>query len=392
MSQLEYGPAHGDGELDRYGQIACEAFGIQPEFIPPYYDMVGRDNIRVAREQGEVVGGMALIAKSHFFGGKPVSAMGIALVATTANRRGGGIATTMLREMLREQRAAGRAISTLYPASVKLYRRSGYELAGIACEAELETAAIDVRDRALSVRPATDADTDAIRGIYRAWAVTHAGAIERGSFHWRRVCMFRGQKTRGYVAVRDGAIEGYAYLRDLPTAIVWVSDLVVQDIAYTTPAAARSLLTFIADHRTTRHVTRFRTGPSDPMLLLLGEIEYKISHKLPWMLRVLDVPAALAARGYPAGLNAELHLDVADDFLPEIAGRFVLRVAGGKGAVEAGGRGDMKIDIRALASLFSGYLAPTSLALAGGLTAPPAVLETAAAVFAGPMPWLRDEF
>lgn len=392
MNQLEYGPARGEAQLDAYGRIACEAFAIQPEFIPPYYDQVGRDNIRLVCERGEVVGGLALIRKGHYFGGRAAPAVGVALVATAAHRRGGGIATTLLREMLREQRAAGRAISTLYPASVKLYRRAGYELAGIACEAELETAAIDVRDRALPIRPATDADEPAIQAVYRTWAARQAGAIERGPFHWRRVHMFRGQKTRGYVAVRGDAVEGYAFLREVSTAVLWVSDLVIQDIAYATPAAARALLTFIADHRTTRRVLRFRTGPADPLLMMLGEAPYKLNHKLPWMLRLLDVPAALAARGYPKGLNAELHLDVRDDFLPEAGGRFVLRVVDGSATAEAGGRGDLMVDVRALAPLYTGYLAPAELAMIGGLTGPAAAIDTAAGIFAGPTPWLRDEF
>ena len=61
-------------------------------------------------------------------------------------------------------------------------------------------------------------------------------------------------------------------------------------------------------------------GPMDPLLLLMREQDYQVKLLFHWMLRVLDVPAALEARGYPAGVSGTLHLEVEDELFPENRG------------------------------------------------------------------------
>lgn len=111
-----------------------------------------------------------------------------------------------------------------------------------------------------------------------------------------------------------------------------------------------------------------------------------------WMLRVLDVPAALQARGYPAGFSGALHLDVDDDLFPENRGRFVLEVENGEAEVRPGGDGDVKLHVRALAPLYSGFLLPSALQLAGVLQADEDSLRTATTLFSGPPPAMPDMF
>lgn len=393
---LEIGPHRSDAELDAYARIACEAFGVAPELLPLYFDQVGRENVRVARDGREVVGGLVVIPAGQFFGGRSIRMGGVALVATAAHRRGTGAATELLRAMLREQRTLGVPISALYPATVKLYRRSGYEIAGVAGEAKLTASGLDVRERELVARPMTDADDAAVRAIYSELAATQPGMIDRNSFHWYRVRNFRGQKTRGYVVVRGDAVEGYVFVRDVSTGSAWSSSLFAQDLAYRTPAAARAILTFLSDHRTTRPELLMRVAPADALLSMLGESVYTITQKLPWMLRIVDVAKALEARGYPHGVSATLRLDVHDDFVPEVGGTFVLDVAAGRARVtpaKATPAGDgLAVDVRGLAALYSGYLTPWQAAMAGMARGSGEALSTAAGLFAGPTPWMRDEF
>jgi len=54
------------------------------------------------------------------------------------------------------------------------------------------------------------------------------------------------------------------------------------------------------------------------------------------MLRITDLRRAVAERGFPPGLSAEVHLAVEDPLVPGNAGRWVLRVAGGRGLVAHG--------------------------------------------------------
>ena len=101
---------------------------------------------------------------------------------------------------------------------------------------------------------------------------------------------------------------------------------------------------------------------------------------------------ALSARGYPAGIDAELHLEVRDDLLPSNNGRFVLTIADRRASVRSGGTGQMRLHVRDLAALYSGYMTPSELQAAGSLEGSDAALATAAQIFAGPRPWTPDMF
>jgi len=78
---------------------------------------------------------------------------------------------------------------------------------------------------------------------------------------------------------------------------------------------------------------------------------------MPWMVRLIDAPTAVAQRGYNPHVDVEVELELTDDVLAHNSGRFVLRVRDGAGSLEAGGRGLLTLDIRELAAAFTGQLA-----------------------------------
>lgn len=110
------------------------------------------------------------------------------------------------------------------------------------------------------------------------------------------------------------------------------------------------------------------------------------------MVRVLDPAAALAQRGWPAATAGELELALSDDLFPENEGCWRLEVAGGAARLERGGRGRVRLDVRQLAQLLTGYQTPDGLARTGLLEAPEADRATAAALFAAPQPQLAEMF
>jgi predicted acetyltransferase len=125
----------------------------------------------------------------------------------------------------------------------------------------------------------------------------------------------------------------------------------------------------------------------------LPERGYTVKLLDHWMLRLVHVRAALTGRGYPAGLSAQVHLDVADDILPGNHGRIVFTVESGRGSVAPGGRGDVKVDVRGLAALYTGHATPWDLRLVGQLTAmAEEPLLALASIFAGPAPTTPDFF
>ena len=136
----------------------------------------------------------------------------------------------------------------------------------------------------------------------------------------------------------------------------------------------------------------WHAGPAEPLLTLLPEHRYHISTREHWMLRLVDVPGALAARAYPPGLAAEIHLDVADESIPANAGPLVLTVADGAAKVAPGGDARVRLDVRALASVYTGFHAPRALAALGLIEGPDADLDALTAAFAGSPPSMADMF
>jgi hypothetical protein len=107
------------------------------------------------------------------------------------------------------------------------------------------------------------------------------------------------------------------------------------------------------------------------------------------MTRVVDAAGAIAARGYPPGARAEVHLQLDDRVAPWNDGRFVLRVEGGEGKLIPGGTGDVHLSVNGLASLYTGWA--TAAVLSGAGTCAHALMRDLGlldAALAGPRPYL----
>jgi predicted acetyltransferase len=168
--------------------------------------------------------------------------------------------------------------------------------------------------------------------------------------------------------------------------------MVIRDWVVLTAAAGRRFWTFLADHRSQIKKAAWRSSIVDPLTLLLPEQTAKIRNSERWMLRIIDVSKALEGRGYPLLVETELHLEVRDDLLPENNGKFVLRVSNGRGEVIKGGKGELQLDVRSLAPLYTGLFTPHQLQLAGQLEATETALWAATLLFAGQDPWMADFF
>jgi len=308
-------------------------------------------------------------------------------------RRGQGSGSRLMRSVLRESRAQGHLLASLYPTTQPLYRRVGFEQAGSCFEHRVQLSGIDFQERTLALRPVEAGDMPLLHDVYLRHARQQTGWLDRGPYIWNRVKQPRGETAHGYLVEGASGVEGYLFLtrRNL-SAFGHKQELNLTDFVALTPAASRRLLSFLGDHRSLAAEVVWKGGPADPRLFFLREQSHQVKLLDYWMLRVLDVSAALQARGYPPGLSAALHLEVEDDLFPENQGRFVLEVEEGEAQVRPGGEGDMKLHVRALAALYSGFLSPAALQLAGVLEADDTTLRTATVLFSGPPPTMPDMF
>ena len=383
-----------DTDLPAVARILSHAFAGTREGSAEWIQNAGLGHLRTLRaaEGGPIEASLLRIPMGQYFGGRSVPLVGIAGVGVAPEARGRGIAGRLMAEAVREIAAEGVPLSGLYPATQPLYRRVGYEQAGHRFEYRLPVRNVDSRERGMRVRPVEPSDKAAIRECYAEFARRFDGPLERGEYLWGRVEKMRETVYYGFAAVNDsGAIEGYLYLAQTRKPERGRQDIAVSDIAFRTAAAGRRLLGFLADFSSMADDIVFFGGPMHPLCTLLAEQRYHVSIRDYWMIRVTDLPKAIAARGYRCE-SAEVHLDIRDDLLPQNAGKWVVRVRDGVGQAERGGRGDLSLDVGALASFYTGLYTPEQLAMLGRCTGEATKLRAAAGLFAGTTPWMSDMY
>jgi predicted acetyltransferase len=383
-------------ELRAFGAVATRSLAISAERAPVWMERVGIRNVRVARRGTEIVGGLAFLPMGHWFGGRAVACAGIAAVAVAPEHRSRGIASDLMHTALEEARREGLPLSSLYPATLPVYRAAGYESAGTRTVYRISLDALGAGAREPEVRAATAADHAAIHALYEARARTLAGAIRRTPYFWTRIFEPFGEEGRAYLVDGDDGDDtpgGYVVLGYRSKAGPFEpGDLTVRDAVARTPAAARRILRLVVDHRSISRTATMASGPGDPLLLQAREERLEVAETERWMLRIVDVRGALEARGWSPFVRGEVHLDVRDERLRENARRWVLEVSGGRAEVREGGSGAVVADVRGLAALYSGYLPAEELRAAGLLQGSDADLARASALFAGPTPWINEIF
>jgi predicted acetyltransferase len=387
----EFGPPEGAEELAAVADIDAQAFAMSLAESAAWLEKVGPTNLRVLRERGTVTATALPIPMGQWYGGRRVAMAGIGGVGVAPTARGRGAATRLMQHTLEELRSVGFPLSVLYPATQPLYRRVGYEQAGSRFEIRVQTHGLDFQERSLTLRAIKSSDQAALQEVYRRHASTKQGYLDRGPYVWDRVANPRNEVAYGFLVEGASGVEGYVYLVRRRKAD-FKQELSLTDFVAITPAAGRKLLGFLGEHRSLAVEVVWTGGPSDPLLFLLREQTYQVKLLFHWMLRVLDVPAALEARGYPTGVSGTLHLEVADDLFNDNCGNFILEVSGGTGHVRRGGNGLMRLDVRALAPLYTGFLSPEALRSVGALVADDATVRLATALFCGPAPALPDMF
>ncbi len=392
MDYLPYDPGRDEPQLTA---AQSAAFDVNPEHMALVIQKASHENIRVVREERNLAGGLFILPFGQWFMGRCVPTDGIAAVAVAPHMRGRGAAGRMMRGVLREARERGTPLSALFPASVTLYRKFGYELAGSRFSANLPTASIprfEHNAKDADIRPIIESDVNEIRENQQTWTASGHGQLRRIDYLWNHIKHRRGQDALGFCVRENGRITGHIYYRQERAEDVHHQRMIVTDLAYTTPAAAQRLLTFMSDHRSLVQEVLLPTGPNESILTLFPELTFKLTLDIHWMIRILDASAALQQRGYPPATNGRLHLDITDDLFTENAGRFVLNLSNGTPTVENGGDGSFKLDIRTLASLYTGFSTATELATIGKIETTAEQAALADTIFAAPYPWMRDQF
>ncbi len=266
---IEFGSPRGEDDIAALGGILGWSFGFDPNDARPWLEHGGLGNVRIARRGDRVVAGLLEIPMGQWFGGRSVPMLGIAGVGVAPEARGEGTARSLVLETLRNARRRGIFLSTLYPATLTLYRAAGYELAGSRYRLTAALGDLPTTRGELDVSPLEPADVPAVEALYRRIASERPGHLDRGPYVWQRARASRKETYRGFVVRGAGGLEAYAYLSQRGPDDQ--RELVVHDFVTATGPALRRLTAFFADHRSTVKWLTLRASALDPIVVWARE-------------------------------------------------------------------------------------------------------------------------
>jgi len=351
--------------------------------------------------EGDSVRGFSRVRPfGQYYGGRSVPMAGVSPVGVDPEYRGRGLASQLTSAHFGPARERGEVISGLYPASTRLYRGVGYEVAGLWAERIIPIRSLQQLQKpaGVTVRRATPDDWPAVKDCYQRLAPTRAGWLDRPEVWWDRLLVQRGDDLFVYVVDGpDGSIAGYISYRHTADPhrsfgyIIAVAELVAAEVDVTL-----ALWRLVASSATMVTTVRM-IGPAEhPLLLLLPEQDLTGGTELRYLLRVVDAPGAVAARGFPP-VSMAVEVELADKQCDWNVGRWRLSVEEGRGRLEkaTGSQAGAAVTmgIAAFSSLYAGYSSARTLAESGLVHgASERELVALDALFSGPTPWMPDFF
>lgn len=325
-------------------------------------------------------------------GGRRVPHAGVTHVGVLPTHTRRGIVTALMRRQLRDARDRGDVVASLRASEATIYGRFGYGIASSTVRIE-----VDVRRAALRrtvptggpVRLGSFPDTwELLERTYSRNLPDRPGGIERTPLWWAPQRLRQAASTTpSYVAVHgeQGAEDGFVRYRPVGTDEWFTSrerTVVVDDFFAPTAEAHAALVRFLLGLDLVDRIV-FATMPvDDPLPWLLTDhraARIGAMSDETW-LRILDVPATLAARRY--GGAGAVRIGVTDPLFDDNTGVYVIEPSG---VERVGGPADLELDVADLGSLLLGGVDVRTLVAAGRVRVnDPAAVATAHALFAWP--------
>jgi len=334
-----------DDDLDAQFDLAERSFGPGSRAGRDQRRRAVADPIAAGRTLGAFHGDRPVGAASfhdmrQWWCGRAVPMAGVASVKVAPEDRGRGVARRLMTALLDEMAARGHPLSALYPATMPLYRSLGWELAGVRDTAVIPTRSLrdlmppdpvvlaadpDVAAGSARLLRAAPADAEAVISVIGR---VHQAARDCGPITW----------DVASVASRLADPDLYAYLSDDGFLIYrWHHGndaLFVEGAEAISAPAQRVLWAHVGSHASIADRVFARVGPADVFWRLTRERDGDVHHRSMWMLRVVDAPAAIAARGFPAAVSLAVPLAIHDDVRAANSGRWTLTVTNGRGVLD----------------------------------------------------------
>ena len=374
-------------------RLESEAFGVGDEACQHWLQRGDGKGWRgIKNSQGLMQGALVRIPMAQWFCGRAVPMTGVAGVAVATEARGQGVGKKLMTGFLQELYEENVPLSTLYASTTGFYRGLGYERAGGKYDLT-----VMLRDFSYGSRGGgaireinNEKERLAVEELYESHVNWH-GSLVRDPYMWDRVRQLMGKTAKQFGIYSDSQLVGYFNVLDQNDTFD-DRNLKITDKLLTTPSAQKAYLAYLASQRAICQSATWSERLNSPILLAFPERwSYNLALFEHWLLRIVKLKEALEMRGYPHGVKGSLHFHIQDDLFPSNAGSWILEVDGGQASVRKGGQANLKLSIRTLAAMYTGFLSAPDLTLAGLIEGDTESLELARRLF-HQQPHLTDGF
>jgi predicted acetyltransferase len=330
----------------------------------------------VGRDQGVIVSTAGIVTRRLAVPGALVPTGHVTFVGVAATYRRRGLLTRMMRRQFADMRAAGEPLALLWASEGRIYQRFGYGMATqrARIQAEMREVRVTAEHRGGRLREGTPADLrDSLAKIFEGLLPDRPGWSDRAPHMWDyrladpESARSGATELRALVHEGDGGPDGYALWAGVEHWENYGSraELRVRELVAANPVAYAALWNHLLTMDLARTVNMWLAAVDEPIQYMVDEprrLGLSVGDGL-WV-RLLDVPAALAARRYLTPV--ELTLDVSDPVIAENNGRF--RLSGSPDAATctpSSEPADLWVSVNALASAYLGGASLVTLADAG---------------------------
>lgn len=365
------------------------------------------------RDRGRWVGTLATETRTFAVPGtgtdtRDVTVDAVTAVTVAATHRRRGLLTRMLGDSLHAAKERGDALSVLIAAEWPIYGRYGYAPGTAAASYRYHprrrgaTPLVGDGSRVRAVDPGELGEI--APAVFDAARRLRPGQIDRRSPWWDERLGLDGYEMTadGKVNwfVHDGAdgVDGllsWRVSRDFELAGP-LGALEVGEFVTATDDAYRDLWAYLSGVDVVDEIDLHHRPIDEPVQWLLGDgraLQQTEAVDFVWV-RLLDVPAALSARGYAA--EGSVVLDVVDDDIGGYGhGRVELKAApDAASCAPTGAPADVRLSQRALASIYLGGHRLHQRRLVGDVEElTPGAIDRVDAMFSAPLaPWCQTGF
>lgn len=308
-------------------------------------------------------------------------------VCTYPEYSGRGIMKRLMIQSLTNMRSSGRSFALLYPYSIPLYHRLGWEIVS-------NKISYVVKDRQLPRKSAVegyvrrvDWDNEDFHNLHTAFATVTHGCLFRNALAWEEY--WRWDEDDTYVAVyydKDHKPCGYmVYL--IKSDIMHIKEMI-----YLTREAHNGLWEYIRAHESMVDEIRGNTYFSEPIAFEMDDGDIKEIIRPYCMGRIVDVEQFFAQYPcYPDDEPACITFNVTDELLPWNNRSFNVRFEDGRCRVVAeSGEYSVKLTIATLTALLLGYKTAERLFEMGRITGSRKAIEKLDGVLYHKIPYISD--